>query len=103
LSQLSVFAEDRPADVVLSDMLGNSCGDRGTDHFRSIELVEQAMVFCDGNLRQGGAFLCKYLRGSEEKELLLAAKEVFREVKAVKPAASRSESSEMYLLARGKR
>lgn len=101
--ELSRYAKGRLADVVLSDMLANTTGNRNTDHFRSMELSSKALTFCTQHLREGGRFLCKYLRGEDERDLLDEAKEMFEDVRVVKPKASRPQSAEMYLLALGKR
>jgi len=92
---------DGPADVVLSDMAGNTTGHRKTDHLRIMALAEAAAMFAHEILRPGGAFLCKVLQGGTETELLASLKRDFATVKHVKPAASRSDSAELYMLALG--
>jgi 23S rRNA (uridine2552-2'-O)-methyltransferase len=89
------------ADVVLSDMAANSTGHRQTDHLRIMALAEAAVVFACDVLAPGGSFLCKVLQGGTEAALLAALKRDFATVKHVKPPASRTESAELYLLARG--
>jgi 23S rRNA (uridine2552-2'-O)-methyltransferase len=89
------------ADVVLSDMAGNTTGHRQTDHLRIMALAETAAHFAREVLDAGGSFLCKVLQGGTEAALLADLKRDFSTVKHVKPAASRSESAELYLLARG--
>ena len=98
--QLKALGGRKP-DVVLSDMLMNTMGHRNTDHVRSIELCHAALDFAVENLIHGGIFLGKFLQGADEKELRVAAENRFSKVKLVKPNASRSESSEIYLLAMG--
>jgi 23S rRNA (uridine2552-2'-O)-methyltransferase len=90
-----------PADVVLSDMAANATGHRATDHLRVMALAEAAADFARAVLAPGGAFLCKVLQGGTEANLLTALKRDFSQVKHVKPAASRSDSAELYLLATG--
>jgi 23S rRNA (uridine2552-2'-O)-methyltransferase len=90
-----------PADVVLSDMAANSTGHRQTDHLRIMALAEAAALFARKVLAPGGVFLCKVLQGGTEAGLLAALKRDFESVKHVKPPASRSDSAELYLLARG--
>jgi 23S rRNA (uridine2552-2'-O)-methyltransferase len=92
---------DGPADVVLSDMAGNTTGHRKTDHLRIMALAEAAAMFAREVLGPGGAFLCKVLQGGAESELLASLKRDFTTVKHVKPAASRSDSAELYMLALG--
>jgi 23S rRNA (uridine2552-2'-O)-methyltransferase len=89
------------ADVVLSDMAANATGHRQTDHLRIMALAEAAADFARQVLAPGGAFLCKVLQGGTEAALLAELKRDFSNVKHVKPPASRSDSSELYLLAKG--
>jgi 23S rRNA (uridine2552-2'-O)-methyltransferase len=90
-----------PADVVLSDMAANATGHRATDHIKIMALVEMAAEFAREVLKPGGAFLAKVLQGGTEKSLLADLKRDFAIVKHVKPAASRSDSPELYVLATG--
>jgi 23S rRNA (uridine2552-2'-O)-methyltransferase len=90
-----------PADVVLSDMAANATGHRRTDHLNIVALAEAAADFAREALAPGGAFLCKVLQGGTEATLLAALKRDFSQVKHVKPAASRPDSAELYLLATG--
>ena len=92
---------DGKADVVLSDMAANATGHRQTDHLRIMALAEAAAHFAREVLSKGGSFLCKVLQGGTEAALLAALKQDFASVKHVKPPASRSDSAELYLLARG--
>jgi 23S rRNA (uridine2552-2'-O)-methyltransferase len=90
-----------PADVVLSDMAANATGHRKTDHLKIMALAEAAAQFAREVLAPGGAFLCKVLQGGTEGTLLAVLKRDFAAVKHVKPAASRADSAELYLLATG--
>jgi 23S rRNA (uridine2552-2'-O)-methyltransferase len=90
-----------PADVVLSDMAANATGHRPTDHLKIMALVEAAAEFAGEVLKDGGAFLAKVIQGGTESALLAALKRDFATVKHVKPAASRSDSAELYVLATG--
>jgi 23S rRNA (uridine2552-2'-O)-methyltransferase len=90
-----------PADVVLSDMAANTTGHRKTDHLRIVALVEAAAEFAAEVLAPGGTFLAKVIQGGTENELLAALKRNFASVRHVKPAASRADSAELYVLATG--
>ena len=90
-----------PADVVMSDMAANATGHRKTDHLRIMALAEAAAMFAREVLEPGGAFLCKVLQGGTEGALLAELKRDFATVKHVKPAASRPDSAELYVLATG--
>jgi 23S rRNA (uridine2552-2'-O)-methyltransferase len=89
------------ADVVLSDMAANATGHRKTDHLRIMALAEAATLFAREVLDERGSFLCKVLQGGTETVLLAELKRDFETVKHVKPPASRADSAELYLLARG--
>jgi 23S rRNA (uridine2552-2'-O)-methyltransferase len=90
-----------PADVVLSDMAANATGHRQTDHLKIMALVEVAAEFAAEVLKPGGAFVAKVLQGGTESSLLASLKRDFASVKHVKPAASRADSAELYLVATG--
>jgi 23S rRNA (uridine2552-2'-O)-methyltransferase len=88
-------------DVVLTDMAANATGHRKTDHIKIVALVEAAAEFAREVLKPGGAFLAKVLQGGTEPALLAQLKRDFATVRHVKPAASRADSAELYLLATG--
>jgi len=90
-----------PADVVLSDMAANATGHRKTDHLKIMALAETATQFAREVLSPGGTFVCKVLQGGTEGALLAELKRDFATVRHVKPAASRSDSAELYVLATG--
>ena len=90
-----------PADLVLSDMAPNTTGHAGTDHIRVMALAEMAAHFAIDILAPGGAFVCKFFQGGAEREVLNLLKQHFAKTKHAKPPASRSESSETYLVAQG--
>lgn len=89
------------ADVVLSDMAAPTTGHHKTDHLRTMHLCEVAADFARQILKPGGAFVAKVFRGGTENELLAGLKRDYASVAHVKPPASRQESVEMYVVARG--
>ena len=89
------------ADAVLCDLSPNLSGIAGVDQARAAELVLLAAEFCREALQPQGAFLVKVFQGEAFGDVLAALKRVFRAVATRKPAASRGESRETYLLARG--
>lgn len=89
------------ADIVLSDMAPNTTGHAATDHIRITGLAEIALDFALKHLAPGGAFVCKLFQGGAEGEMLATLKRRFRTVRHVKPAASRKESRELYIVATG--
>ncbi|HHZ09235.1 MAG TPA: RlmE family RNA methyltransferase [Rhizobiales bacterium] len=88
-------------DVVLSDMAAPTTGHRRTDHLRTMHLCEVAADFAISVLKPGGHFLAKTFQGGTEGGLLDLLKRNFRTVHHVKPPASREESVELYILAKG--
>ncbi len=89
------------ADIVMSDMAANTTGHRKTDQLRIVGLVETAAAFACDVLGPGGAFLAKVFQSGADAELLAQLKRDFSTIRHVKPAASRQDSSERYVLATG--
>ena len=90
-----------PADLVLSDMAAPATGHAATDHLRVVALAEDAFALAATLLKPGGAFVAKVFQGGATGELLAALKQAFAEVRHAKPAASRAESAETYVVAKG--
>lgn len=109
--QMDFLDDDAPArlmealgeapDIVLSDMAAPTTGHRRTDHIRTMHLAEVAADFAVRVLKPGGHFLAKTFQGGTEGGLLDMLKRSFRSVHHVKPPASREESVELYILAKG--
>jgi len=89
------------ADAVLSDMAANATGHRKTDQLRIVALVEAAALFASEVLKPGGTFLAKVLQSGVDADLLAQLKRDYATVRHVKPASSRQDSSERYVLATG--
>ena len=89
------------ATLVLSDMAPNTTGHNATDHVRIVALAELAFVFATQILEPGGAFVAKVFQGGSERSILDPMKRHFAQVRHAKPAASRKESSELYVVATG--
>jgi 23S rRNA (uridine2552-2'-O)-methyltransferase len=110
-TQMDFLADDAPAklrammdggaDVVLSDMAANTTGHRKTDQLRIIGLVESAAAFASEVLKPGGTFVAKVFQSGADATLMTQLKRDFVTVKHVKPASSRKDSSERYVLAMG--
>lgn len=111
LIQLDFMADEAPAllteklggkaDGVMSDMAANTTGHKKTDHLRIIGLAEAALEFANDVLAPGGFFLAKLFQGGDTAGLLAQLKRDFAQVRNIKPAASRADSSELYVLATG--
>jgi 23S rRNA (uridine2552-2'-O)-methyltransferase len=89
------------ADIVLSDMAAPTTGHAPTDHLRIMGLAETAFLFAASILKPGGGFVAKMFQGGTEQTLLDRLKRDFETVRHVKPAASRKDSAEVYLVATG--
>ena len=89
------------ADVVMSDMAAASSGHKQTDHFKIMALVEAAAELAFDVLEPGGTFVAKVLAGGAEGEMVARLKKTFEKVSHVKPPASRSDSSEKFVVATG--
>ena len=111
--RLDVLGADAPAvlakaldgsvDALLSDMAAPATGHGPTDHLRVMRLAEAAFEVAREVLRPGGAFVAKVRQGAGGRELLAEIKCRFRVVRHAKPRASRPESAEVYVVARGYR
>ena len=90
-------------DVVLSDMAPDTSGVRSLDQARSEGLFERALEIAELTLAKGGHFVGKLFQGPDWQRLLKRAREGFGEVRTVKPAGSRKESIEQYVVAKNRR
>lgn len=99
LRRISILAED--VDVVISDMAPDITGNYSMDHARSIYLAQKALEICDICLKQGGNLVVKVFQGEDFKDLLDKMRGAFSFGRAHSPAASRSSSSEMYIIGKG--
>ena len=89
------------ADLALSDLAPATTGHAATDHLRIIALAEAAFAIAASILKPGGAFVAKVFQGGTQGELLAQLKKAFAEVRHAKPPASRAQSAETYVIARG--
>lgn len=94
-------ALDGLADVVLCDIAPNISGIREVDEAHQAELAEAASAMAARALKPGGAFLIKAFEGEGSTGLRRRLKHEYSTLKRLKPAASRAQSSEFYLLAQG--
>lgn len=92
---------DRAVDLVLSDMAPNLSGIRSADEARSLELMEVAFDACQRFLKPGGTLLVKAFQHEDTERFLRAQRNVFEKMARRKPAASRRESREFYVVASG--
>lgn len=89
------------ADTVLSDAAPNTTGSSFTDQARSADLVRTVFSLARATLREGGTFLAKIFGGAEGDAVFRELRPFFRELRRVRPEATRKESFELYLLGKG--
>lgn len=90
-------------DLVLSDMAANTTGHTRTDQIRTGALAEAGADFALAQLAKGGSFVTKAFQGGLDAALLARLKQNFDTVRHAKPPASRAESSEIYVVAMGRK
>jgi 23S rRNA (uridine2552-2'-O)-methyltransferase len=100
LAQLQHAVGDEKLDLVLSDMAPNLSGIALSDAARMSLLHELALEFAQAHLNPEGALLVKCFHGSGYTQTVEAFKSVFKQVKPIKPKASRDKSAETFLLGR---
>jgi len=89
------------ADVVLSDMSPSISGNYSMDQARSVDLCEHALEFAEKVLKPHGSLVMKIFEGDMMQDFLKLVKSKFKEVRLGAPDASRSSSSEIYIVAKG--
>lgn len=90
-------------DVVMSDMAPDTCGDRFTDHVRSVELCRRALTLADALGAPGGAFVCKVFEGEDVAPLVDEIRARYAKVRRIKPKSTRSESVELFVVGQSRR
>ena len=103
LKQLEDLLQGKQVGLVISDMAPNMSGVASADQARVMHLAELAMEFALEHLEQKGSFLVKVFQGEGFEAYLKMMRLHFVKVVSRKPKASRDRSSELYLLASGKK
>ncbi|MBI5430334.1 MAG: 23S rRNA (uridine(2552)-2'-O)-methyltransferase RlmE [Nitrosomonadales bacterium] len=103
LKQLEDLLQGKPVGLVISDMAPNMSGIASADQARAMHLAELAMEFALEHLEPQGSFLVKVFQGEGFEDYLKLMRSRFARVVTRKPKASRDRSSELYLLAGGKK
>ncbi|MFE8032587.1 23S rRNA (uridine(2552)-2'-O)-methyltransferase RlmE [Thiohalocapsa marina] len=101
LAQLHQLLDGQAVDLVLSDMAPNVSGMKAVDQPRSIYLVELALDFAASTLKPGGCLAVKAFHGEGFDDLVRTLRSRFERVVSRKPKASRPQSRETYLVAKG--
>lgn len=103
LAELEARLGGSKLDLVVSDMAPNLSGVAVADAARMADLAELALEFAAAHLKPGGTLVVKCFHGSGYSQVVEGFKRVFRQVKVRKPAASRAESAETFLVGTGLR
>jgi 23S rRNA (uridine2552-2'-O)-methyltransferase len=99
----ALMAENKTVlvDLVISDMAPNLSGIESADAARITDLVELAVEFAQNHMKPEGSLVVKLFHGSGYDQLVKLFRSTFKVVKTMKPKASRSNSSETFLVGRG--
>jgi 23S rRNA (uridine2552-2'-O)-methyltransferase len=90
-----------PVDVVLSDMAPKTTGVHVTDHARSVELCEAALMVAQKLLKPGGHFVCKMFDGEDFQQYRKQLQSSFTSASVLRPESTRSSSRELFFIAKG--
>lgn len=101
LQRLLALLGDARANLVISDMAPNISGMRSVDQPRAMYLAELALDLAVKTLKSGGSFVTKVFMGEGFEDLVSQCRESFDTVRIIKPEASRPESRETYIAAKG--
>lgn len=85
-------------DVIVSDIAPDVSGTWELDHFRQIHLAKRSLQIAKKFLKHGGNFLIKVFQGNELDPFIKEVKKNFRQTRIIKPKATRTASSELYVL-----
>ena len=86
-------------DLILSDIAPNTTGHKSTDHLRIANMIEEILIILDQVVKTDGSFVFKIWKGSEESIIINSLKKKFKIISYFKPNSSRSDSSEIYIVA----
>ena len=92
-----------PFDLVISDMAPDTCGDRFTDHVRSVELCRHALSVARATSRPGADFVCKVFEGADLPDFVKELQREFGRVKRQKPKSTRASSVELFLVCQSRK
>ena len=101
LNEMVDKLENKPVDLVISDMAPNLTGSKAVDQPSSIYLVELAVDLACKVMKPEGVFIAKLFQGEGFDEFVRHVRTLFNTVSMRKPDASRSKSREVYMVAKG--
>ena len=92
------FFEENKVDIMLSDMAGNTTGNKDLDAIKTNSIAMEVVNLSKLILKPKSTLLVKIFSGKDEDILIKKAKDSFKNIERIKPDSSRKESREMYLL-----
>jgi 23S rRNA (uridine2552-2'-O)-methyltransferase len=101
VQQLLAWLDGGRFDLIISDIAPNLSGISIADQAKSIYFLELALDTVRKTLKPGAHFAAKLFQGSGSDQYLKELRTHFDKVSIRKPAASRKESREVYLVAKG--
>jgi 23S rRNA (uridine2552-2'-O)-methyltransferase len=101
LDKLLAWTGGAKFDLIISDIAPNITGISSADQASSIYFLELALDTVTRTLKPGATFVAKMFQGSGSDEYLKELRKHFQKVTIRKPAASRKESREVFVVAKG--
>jgi 23S rRNA (uridine2552-2'-O)-methyltransferase len=101
LQQLQDWLGGGRFDLIVSDIAPNVTGISSADQASSIHFLELALDTVRRTLKPGATFVAKMFQGSGSDQYVKELRKHFDKVVIRKPEASRKESREVYLVAKG--
>ena len=97
-NEINNFFQEEKLDLILSDAAINKSGNKFSDQIRQNRLCYRILEIASKNLKYKGILVVKSFQGQDFDKLIKTMKNEFQIVKSYKPKASRSSSSEMYII-----
>jgi 23S rRNA (uridine2552-2'-O)-methyltransferase len=100
-SNISEYFQGNPMNLIVCDVSPHFVGDLDIDHHHISNMNLDVLNLCEKLLSKGGSLVIKTLHGTDEKKIYELFEVNFKNVKRVKPSASRAKSAELYYVCLG--
>lgn len=101
IAQLLEWLAGGKFDLIISDIAPNLSGIDSADQAGSMYFLELALDTVRKTLKPGATFVAKMFQGSGSDDYVKELRKSFEKVLIRKPAASRAQSREVYIVAKG--
>ncbi len=101
VEELLAWLEGGRFDLIISDIAPNLSGIDSADQAGSMYFLELALDTVRKTLKPGATFAAKMFQGSGSDDYVKELRKSFEKVLIRKPAASRAQSREVYIVAKG--